>query len=91
MTLQGCLAFEAGALRAHSNGAVVDGSVTAPWLALNPALTILMPVSRPFALRAELGGLIPFTQPRFDVTPFGTVYATTRFAPRASLGVSVTL
>jgi hypothetical protein len=91
VTLQGCLTFEAGALRAHSNGAVVEGSVTAPWFALNPALAFMVPISRPFALRAELGALIPFTSPHFDVTSFGTVYATSRFAPRASLGISVTL
>ncbi len=91
VTLQGCLAFEAGTVHAHSNGAVSEGSATAPWFALNPAFALLVPITRPFALRAELGALIPFTAPRFDVTPFGTVYATSRFAPRASLGLSVAL
>ncbi len=89
--LQGCFAIEAGAVRAHSSGAVHEGSVTAPWLALNPALAVLVPMSQPFALRLDLGGLVPLNAPRFDVTSLGTVYATSRFAPRASLGVSVTL
>ena len=91
VTLQVCLAFEAGALHAHSDGAVVEGSATAPWLALNPALVLLVPVSRPLALRAELGALIPFTAPHFDVAPLGTVYVPSRLAPRASLGISVAL
>ncbi len=91
VTLQVCAAFEAGAVRAHSSGARNEGSAAATWLALNPALAVLVPIARPFALRAELGGLIPLNAPRFDVTTLGTVYATSRFAPRASLGISVAL
>lgn len=91
ITLRGCLAFEAGLLQAHSTGAQVAGSATAPWLALNPALALSLPISRPFALRAELGGLVPFKAPRFNVAPLGTIYGSARVALRASVGVSVAL
>jgi hypothetical protein len=91
LRLDGCLAFEAGAVRAHSRGAEHDSFVTLPWLAAVPSLVALLPLPRPFALRAEIALELPLTAPRYDVAPLGTLYATSRFVPHASLGVAIEL
>lgn len=91
LRVDACLALEAGAVRASSLGAARDGSVTAPWLAVSPLLSALLPLVRPFALRAELAAAMPLSAPRYDVAPYGTLFATARFVPRGGLGVAVEL
>ncbi len=91
LRIDGCLGFDAGAVRAHSSGAAREGDATAPWYALSPAVFALLPVSRPFALRAELAVLLPLATPRYDVAPHGTLYATSQLVPRGSVGVAIEL
>jgi hypothetical protein len=91
LRFDGCLAFDVGAVRAHSLGAEHDGFVTLPWLALAPSIVGLLPLPHPFALRAELALELPLAAARYDVAPLGTLYATARVIPRGSLGVSVRL
>lgn len=91
LRIDACVALEAGAVRAQSLGAARDGSATAPWLAVSPLLSALLPLTRPFALRAELAASLPPSVPRYDVAPYGTLFATSRFVPRGGLAVAVEL
>lgn len=89
--LDACVALEAALVRAHSNGALRDGSATAPSFAIAPALAAFFPIARPFALRAELALLLPFQSAHYDVAPFGTLYASSPIIPRGALGLAVEL
>lgn len=89
--LDACVAFEATFIRAHSTGALHDGSTTAVSYGVAPALTALMPLTRPFSLRAELGIVVPLEAARYDIAPHGTLYSAARVVTRAALGLAVEL
>jgi hypothetical protein len=86
-----CARFEAGVLRARSEGARVDGSASPTWFAVAPSLLARIPIASPFALRAELGALIPLSVSRFVVAGEGALYQTTHVAPELGLGLEITL
>ncbi len=86
-----CGRIEAGVLRAHSEGARVDGAANAAWVALVPSLLFRMPIASPFAFRAEVGALLPLSAAQFQITGDGTLYSTARVAPELGLGFDIVL
>jgi hypothetical protein len=86
-----CARFEAAVLRARSEGARVDGSANPTWFAVAPSLLARIPIASPFALRAELGALIPLSVVRFVVAGEGALYQTAHVVPEFGLGLETTL
>src|SRR5450432_277970 len=86
-----CARFEAGVLRAHSEGARVDGTASPTWFAVAPSLLARIPIAWPFALRSELGALIPLSVARFVVAGEGALYQTAHVVPEFCLGLEITL
>jgi hypothetical protein len=81
----GCAALQVGAIHGSSEGALHDGSATAPWYAVAPSVVVAG--SRSFPVRVEASLAIAFDPPRFAIQYAGDVYTVSRFVPALSVGV----
>ena len=84
-SLAGCAALQVGAIHGSSEGALNDGSATAPWYAVAPSVVAAGPQSFPVRVEASLA--IAFDPPRFAIQYADDVYAVSRFVPALSVGV----
>jgi hypothetical protein len=89
IVLAGCIELDAIVLAAAAVGAPLDESALAPWYAAGPAALLQMRVWG----RAHLaigGGLgVSLDRPRFALRHLGDVYEVPRFAPSATVGLSI--
>jgi hypothetical protein len=81
----GCAALQVGAIHGSSEGALHDGSATAPWYAIAPSVVVAGP--RAFPVRVEASLAIAFDPPRFAIRYADDVYTVSRFVPALSVGV----
>lgn len=84
--LAGCAGLQIGAIRGSSQGALHDGSATAPWFAVAPSVVVTAPA--PVAVRFEASLAVAFEPPRFAIRYSGDVYTVSRVVPALSLGLS---
>jgi hypothetical protein len=85
-SLAGCATLQVGVIHGSSQGALHDGSATAPWYAAAPSIVVTAPA--PLAVRLEASLAIAFAPPRFAIQYAEDVYAVSRFVPALSIGLS---
>jgi hypothetical protein len=85
-SLAGCATLQVGVIHGSSEGALHDGSATAPWYAAAPSIVVTAP--SPLAVRLEASLAIAFAPPRFAIQYAQDVYTVSRFVPALSIGVS---
>jgi hypothetical protein len=85
-SLAGCAGLQIGAIHGSSQGALHDGSATAPWYAVAPSVVVTAPA--PIAVRLEASLAVAFDPPRFAIQYSGDVYTVSRFVPALSVGLS---
>jgi len=89
LDLSVCARFTLGAIHARSQGAYRDGSSTAAYYGLGPALVLTAPLAGGVTLRAEVALDVALAPPRFAERDFGQIYAISRFIPQFSLGLAL--
>jgi hypothetical protein len=85
-SLAGCATLQVGVIHGSSEGALHDGSATAPWYAVAPSVVVTAP--SPLTVRLEASLAIAFEPPRFAIQYAQDVYTVSRFVPALSIGLS---
>ncbi len=84
--LDGCLAFEVGALAGHGAGVVVDPRrQVAAWLAGEAGLRGRIPLGDAFEVGLAVSTIVPFHRPTFVIEDAGTVYRPPQLGGRADV------
>jgi hypothetical protein len=91
LVVAGCVGAGAAAIRGAAAGAPFDGSVTAPWFTVTPALVIRARLAGPVHFEYRGEGTTSLNRPLFTVDEFGDVYKVRRFALANVVGLSVDL
>ncbi len=87
--LSPCLGLEVGSMTATGFGVQLDGSGSAPWIAPLAEAAVALPFAQRFAVRLDLGVLVPAVRPPFVLSSVGTVYTAGPVVGRATLGAEV--
>lgn len=85
-SLAGCAGLQIGVIHGSSQGALSDGSATAPWYAVAPSVVVTAPA--PVAVRLEASVAVALDPPRFAIRYVADVYTVSRLVPALSIGLS---
>jgi hypothetical protein len=90
LDLAPCAGVEAGRIAAQGTGSQVVESIdeARPWVALRAGALLAYPVGR-FAVRADLGAVVPLVRDRFLIAGLGTVHTPAPVTLRGLVGVEV--
>jgi hypothetical protein len=87
--LSPCAGLELGSMAATGFGVRSNGSGSALWVAPLAEAAAALPIGRSFAVRLDLGVLVPVERPAFVLSAAGTVYTAAAVVGRATLGVEL--
>jgi hypothetical protein len=90
LDLAPCAGVEAGRIAGHGTGSLVVASIdeARPWVALRAGVLLAYPAGR-FAVRADLGAVVPLVRDSFLIAGLGTVHTPAPVTLRGLAGVEV--
>lgn len=87
--LSPCVGLEVGSMAATGFGVRWPGGGSALWIAPLAQAAAALPIGQHFAVRLDLGVLVPVERPPFVLAGAGTVYTAAALVGRATLGVEL--